>query len=288
MSLCRNQNITFEKIDPEIREKIIQYLILKKRILAGPEIAYIYKKNKNTPENINWIIRSGGPVLFFSPNMNLEKDIQNIRDILQSNNVEIQIIEGYQDILPKRVLIKQGGKPVAYLVDEVACSSYNEIKLDTKDSLRIGSPDTLSFIYLMISLLTDDDKVLEFPVNCFAQKFIQISDLFRDGKEKFPGFSVRCAGHQKTILEILKAREDRREADKEKKKKDRAKRKEIQNKEKGKETNKNKEKRKEKRKTNKRRPAKIDTKRRTRKNKVIKAKEKGKEKGKDAPALNRI
>ena len=292
MSLCRNQNITFEKIDPEIREKIIQYLILKKRILAGPEIAYIYKKNKNTPENINWIIRSGGPVLFFSPNMNLEKDIQNIRDILQSNNVEIQIIEGYQDILPKRVLIKQGGKPVAYLVDEVACSSYNEIKLDTKDSLRIGSPDTLSFIYLMISLLTDDDKVLEFPVNCFAQKFIQISDLFRDGKEKFPGFSVRCAGHQKTILEILKAREDRREADKEKKKKDRAKRKEMQNKEKGKETNKNKdkgkEKGKEKRKTNKRRPAKIDTKRRTRKNKVIKAKEKGKEKGKDAPALNRI
>jgi Poly(A) polymerase catalytic subunit len=291
-SLCRNQNITFEKIDPEIREKIIQYLILKKRILAGPEIAYIYKKNKNTPENMNWIIRSGGPVLFFSPNMNLEKDIQNIRDILQSNNVEIQIIEGYQDILPKRVLIKQGGKPVAYLVDEVACSSYNEIKLDTKDSLRIGSPDTLSFIYLMISLLTDDDKVLEFPVNCFAQKFIQISDLFRDGKERFPGFSVRCAGHQKTILEILKDREDRREVDKEKKKKDRAKRKEMQNKEKGKEKNKNKEKgngkeknkdkEKDKRKgkTNKRRPAKIDIKRRTRKNKVIKVK--------DAPALNRI
>ena len=132
----------------------------------------------------------------------------------------------------------------------------------------------------MISLLTDDDKVLEFPVNCFAQKFIQISDLYRDGKETFPGFSVRCAGHQKTILEILKAREDRREADKEKKKKDRAKAKEMKNKEK--EKNKGKGKQNEKRKTNKRRPAKIDTKRRTRKNKVIKVKVK------DAPALNRI
>ena len=108
---------------------------------------------------------------------------------------------------------------IAFITDKEITNEDNEIKLDTKDSLRIGSPDTLSFLYLMISLLTDDDKVLEFPVNCFAQKFIQISDLFRDGKETFPGFSVRCAGHQKTILEILKAREDRREVDKEKKKK---------------------------------------------------------------------
>ena len=229
--LCSAEKIKVPPIEPEYRESILQYLILKRRVFIGPELGFIYKEATKDNAYVNWIVRSGGCVIFFSPK--LDNDTESLKNILGEKGLSIEWIEGYQDILPRRVLIKKNKKPVAYFIDESACSSYFDLELKNSDTLRIASIDTCCYVYLMLGLLTDDDKVLEIPLKCLAERFVRFSNRLRGNPDsRFASFATNCAGHQKTIVEILREKAERVKAKRDQQQHDKVKHKDKKNKQK--------------------------------------------------------
>ncbi len=220
--LCNVEKIKVPPIDTDYRENILQYLILKRRVFVGPELGFIYKEAAKQDAYVNWIVRSGGCVIFFSPK--LDTDTESLKNILGEKGLAIEWIEGYQDILPRRVLVKKDKKPVAYLIDESACSSYFDLELKNSDTLRIASLDTCCYTYLMLGLLTDDDKILDIPLKCLAERFVRFTNRLRGNPEsRFSSFATNCAGHQKTIVEILREKAERVKAKREEEEKEKKK-----------------------------------------------------------------
>lgn len=217
--LCQTEKIKIPPIESDLRESILQYLILKRRVFVGPELGYVYKEATQEDSYTNWILRSGGCVIFFSPK--LDTDTESLKNILGDKGLGIEWIEGYQDIIPRRVLIRKDKKPVAYLIDESACSSYFDLELKNSDTLRIASLDTCCYTYLMLGLLTDDHIVLDTPLKCLAERFVRFSTRLRSNPDsRFPSFATNCAGHQKTIVEILREKAERVKAKREQQEKE--------------------------------------------------------------------
>lgn len=237
--LCTTEKIRVSPIDSEYRESIMQYLILKRRVFVGPELGFIYKEATKDDAYVNWILRSGGCVIFFSPK--LDTDTESLKNILGDKGLAIEWVEGYQDIIPRRVIIRKNKKAVAYLIDESACSSYYDLEMKNSDTLRIASLDTCSYTYLMLGLLTDDDKTLDIPLQCLAERFVRFSNRLRGNTDsRFSSFATNCAGHQKTIVEILREKAERVKAKREEQEKEKKKQKNTKQKNTKKKTRKHK------------------------------------------------
>lgn len=198
-------------IDPEIRQEILEYILSEERVLAGAEIGFVYRTyGLRSEPHMNWILRSGGPVVFYSPD--LEKDAEALKRILESKGVQIQKKQGYKDYIPTRVLIRKNHKLVAMLIDEISCNSYNTFPIQNFGTLRIASLDTLIYLYLMLGLLTDEQKVLGGSLLCLCQRLIELENKIRTAPySRFPMFSITCSGHQKSFVSLLREKAQRKE-----------------------------------------------------------------------------
>jgi hypothetical protein len=108
-------------------------------------------------------------------------------------------------ILPDRAVIRCNGKPVAMMIEDQACHSYNTIHLNNNKEFLVGSFDTLITFYLAIQIFTKDHLFFGYSIACLCQKLIELSSELRK-KEKafFPAFSVTCSGYQKSFPTLLK------------------------------------------------------------------------------------
>jgi hypothetical protein len=211
---CTERTPRINNIPPKIRQKVLEYLIQEKRVLAGAEIGFIYRSYADqTPPQMSWFLYSGGPLLFFSPN--LEKDAEAIQEILGQKGLTIQRKEGYGDYVPNRLVIRKNRQIVAYLIDEISCNSYNDVPIENGGTVRIASLDTLIYLYLMLGLMTDEAKTLGVSLLCLAQRYVELLNKMRLSRySRFPLFSIKCSGHQKTIRSLVRERALRAEKEK--------------------------------------------------------------------------
>jgi hypothetical protein len=211
---CSERTPRINNIPPKVRQKLLEYLIQEKRVLAGAEIGFIYRSYADpTPPRMTWFLYSGGPLLFFSPN--LEKDTEAIKEILGPKGLTIQRKEGYSDYIPTRIVIRKNRQIVAYLIDETSCNSYNDIPIENGGNVRIASLETLIYIYLMLGLMTDETKTLGVSLLCLAQRYVELLNKMRLSKySRFPLFSIKCSGHQKSIRSLVRERALRAEKEK--------------------------------------------------------------------------
>jgi hypothetical protein len=204
MRLCNDHKIPKKTINPFYRQKIIDYIIQEKYILAGAEVGFVYRKHEEADAEMDWILRSGGTILFFSSDF--DKDTEAIKDILGRKGVHVEDRKGTINVIPDRRLIRKGKQLVVYMIGQEACNSYNSLDLKEAGHIRIASIDTLITLYLQMGLLTEDEKILGIPILCLAQRFIQLANKLRTGT-KFPSFSIKCSGHQTTFQSLLRERD---------------------------------------------------------------------------------
>ncbi len=199
------------KIDPDVRQELLEYIVDEKRVLAGAEIGFIYRTyGQHQAPEMNWILRSGGPVVFFTPD--LEKDAQAIKSMFQGKSIKIDRKKGYKDYVPARFIIRKNRRIIAFLIDEISCNSYNPFFVKNLGTLQIASLDTLIYVYLMLGLLTDDLKQLGSSLLCICQRLIELEDKIRKAPySRFPLFTVTCSGHQKSFISLLREKAKRKE-----------------------------------------------------------------------------
>ena len=208
---CTERTPRIPTIDSRTREKIIQYIIQEKKVLAGAEVGFIYRSyNEREPGSMEWIVHSGGPIVFFSDD--LESDALDIQEIIGKKGTSIQKKSGYGDYIPSRYVVRKNKRIIAYLIDETSCNSYNEIPLGQYGSLRIASLDTLIYLFLLLGLLADETRTLGLSLLCVAQRFVELLNRIRSAPySRFPAFTVTCSGHQKSFATLLREKATRAE-----------------------------------------------------------------------------
>ena len=163
---------------------------------------------------MNWILESGGAIIFFSSN--IYKDAEKIQTLLGYKKTHRQTERGVEDFLPRRVLIKKGGQTVIMIIEEMACNAFNELEMGGR-TLRIASLDTLVYLYILLGIFTKDDDKIGVPLLCLAQRLVELENKIRiSPNHTFPLFSIKCSGHQKTYPSLLRAKVARIEAQKKK------------------------------------------------------------------------
>jgi len=211
INTCGEKRIEKRNIDPFYREKVVQFMISEKRVLAGAEVGFVYRRFENEKASMDWILYSGGTILLFSPD--IEQDAETIIDTVGVKGTQIIRKPGFANIFPNRILIRKNRQPLVYLIQEDACTSYNEIKLRKSGTIRIASMDSLITLYLQLGLLTKDEIFLGIPVLCLAQRFIELVDRIRKAPVgKFPAFSLQCSGHQISFMSLQRERQKRANA----------------------------------------------------------------------------
>jgi hypothetical protein len=206
---CTERTPRISSIDSKTREKIIQYIIQEKKVLAGAEVGFIYRTfNEREPSSMEWIVHSGGPIVFFSDD--LESDSLDIQEIIGKKGTVIQRKDGYGDYIPSRTIVRKNKRIVAYLIDETSCNSFNEVPIQQFGTLRIASLDTLIYLFLLLGLLADETKTLGLSLLCVAQRFIELLSRMRGAPfSRFPVFTITCSGHQKSFATLLRDKASR-------------------------------------------------------------------------------
>ena len=201
---CTERTPKIRSLPPKLREKLLAYIINEQKILAGAEVGFVYRSFREQPTSLEWILHTGGPILLFS--RNLEEESSTLKTLL-GKGVTVQQKEGYGEYIPSRAILRKNGRIIVCLIEEIACSSFNEIPISDLEVLRVASLDTLIYLYLLLGLLTDETKTLGISLLCVAQRFIELSARIRaSNNSRFPLFSITCTGHQKTFPSLLRER----------------------------------------------------------------------------------
>lgn len=210
MKVCGKEKWMPKNIPMDIREKIYEYCVDHKRILAGSRLERIYSKSLHSKKEITWEVREGGAVIFISPD--IKKDSLRLREALGFEGISIESYKAKGELIPPRLVILKNTQPIALILQETACHSYNIIKNDKRKSILIASLDTLITLYLSLALFTDDEeKIFGYSLMCVIQRFIDISNKLRKvvGKRQFPSFTLSCKGYQKTFATLVREKVDR-------------------------------------------------------------------------------
>ena len=229
VKLCKSHETSIEKtigsvfIPVSVREKILNYILENKRILAGADVALFYdvvlkSKTYHSP-SIQWFLKRNGIVVFMS--VEAIRDGIAIRDLFGdlSDTIKLETIHGSHESVPERVVLYYKNKPFLMIVQAIACHSYNTIVLkDRSEKLLIGSLDTLITLYYSLALFTEDHELIQTSILCLCQKLVELSKkLYKLGnKGPIPAFSISCVGYQKGFATLLREKAARIAAEKKK------------------------------------------------------------------------
>jgi|CryBogDrversion2_4_1035264.scaffolds.fasta_scaffold00694_2 hypothetical protein len=205
MKRCVKEKRFPHKIPIELRDLIHDFCIDNQRILAGARLEKLYFRALKGKTAVLWETREGGAVVFYSPDP--KKDALTIRQKLGFRGVEVRYFKEQGDIIPARLVLSLNGTPVALIIKETACHSYNTLK-DKKDRVvYIASLCTLASLYLSLAIFTNDEKdIFGFSLLCATQRFIEVNNQYQKTKVdlQFPHFSLDCRGYQKGYPTLLR------------------------------------------------------------------------------------
>ena len=197
----------------EFRKKILDYCIANQRILCNGPLSAIYAKGIRQG-NARFEIREGGPLLFTSPHP--KEDALTLKAIL---NEDITIYKHPErgEIVPLRIELRMGDKPICMFMEEIACHQHHKLPLRDGRTINIGSLELLITLYLSISIFTNHSSdYLGEKILCQVKDFIDLSaENYRANHSQFEAFSMDCQGHQVGFASLLKAKVGRVKAEKE-------------------------------------------------------------------------
>jgi hypothetical protein len=215
MKKCEKETRFPRKIPIEIREVLHDFCIDNNRTLAGARLDKIYQKSLHVKEDVKWITKEGGAIVFYSPDP--KKDALILRQQLGFQNVDVRYFNKKGDVIPARLVLRLHGIPIALIIQETACHSYNTLKDATGRTIHIASLSTLVSLYLSLAIFTkDEEEIFGFPLLCVTQRFIEVNNKLQSLKvaKQFPPFSLECHGYQKGYPSLLREKVQRIAAEK--------------------------------------------------------------------------
>lgn len=187
-------------IPQEIQRVIYDYIIENQRILCSGPLEKLYSRGLRSGTLTFQLPPKGdrGPILFTS--QTARGDAKQLKGLLGSG-VSLFIHKAHGEILPERTEVRLDGTTVAYIVQEVACHSYNTIPLADGKSILIGSLEFLITLYLSIGIFTNGMPNLL----CRVKSLIDLSQKSYVTKSHyFPAFALSCKGYQKGYATLLR------------------------------------------------------------------------------------
>lgn len=200
---------------------LLRYIIQQRRILAGADLVPFFEHAvKKRSTNVEWILGSKKPVIFFSPEpANDAKQIIDELSFLTRTKVPIRtkVYENQGlDVIPSIHILHQQGAPLVFIIEQSACHSYLNIPIKdetllgkglTHKVLRIASMDTLITLYFTFGFVQTAffDRG---AMDCLANQLVELSIRARRHPESFifPFVSIRCVGHQSSISSLIRAK----------------------------------------------------------------------------------
>lgn len=193
---------------------IVNFIIDNQCIFAGADLVPFYESAlKDHRANINWLLHSNKPILFYSSNT-----IEDAKKILSELNVSRTTVQKTftikyykstnMDMRPSCAVISQGKSPVLYIIHQHECHSYFNVPINKKEYgkiLKIASMDTLITLYFSFGFI----KNAHFEaIECLANQLVNLSMKARKQHDKFifPFISIKCSGHQTTMPSLIRKR----------------------------------------------------------------------------------
>jgi hypothetical protein len=105
-----------QKVVPS-KDKILEFIISRQRILANAELEYLYKRSLSTKQVV-YSHSEHGPLLFYSPD--IKKDAFDLKHILNNNSTKLIYYNGKGDFLPSRIHVLENSKLTAIFIEETA------------------------------------------------------------------------------------------------------------------------------------------------------------------------
>jgi len=211
---CKDSGQWYESLIPtDIRKKIIDYCIQQKRILCNGPLSSIYSKGIRHG-GARYEIGKGGPLLFMSPDP--KEDAVALKALLEED-ISLYKHSERGELVPLRIELRMGDKPVCMFIEESACHSLNAVALSDGRKINIASLELLITLYLSIDIFTNHSRdYLGEKIKCQIKKFIELSEEnYRATNSQFPPFSVNCQGHQTQFASLLRAKVERVKVEKE-------------------------------------------------------------------------
>jgi len=199
-----------EEVSLQTRKRILDFIISKGRIFANLDLENIYSKSLRT-KNLKYNITRGGELVFYSPDP--KKDAFELRDFLYNKNLQILYYKGFGDTLPNRIRILDNSVPIAIIVEETACHSFNNILTTDNKILNIASLQTLITLYYSFYFFTKSEKSYLCEIGKCVTTF---SKLVQSKISMFDPFPIDCAGYQKGYPTLLREKKERIKKEKEK------------------------------------------------------------------------
>jgi|LauGreDrversion4_2_1035121.scaffolds.fasta_scaffold158790_1 hypothetical protein len=192
-----------------IRDKINQFCVQNKRILAGARLENLYLKSL-TEKKVYWETRKGGAVVFFSPN--IKDDALAIKKMLGIKGIDIEYFKAKGDLVPPRLVVSLNKESIALIIQETACHGYNTLTTKDGQEVFIASLENLITLYLSLSIFTEDEKnIFGFSLLCAVGQFIRVNNVIQRTKtiRQFSPFPLKCRGYQKGFPTLLREKASR-------------------------------------------------------------------------------
>jgi hypothetical protein len=212
---CSGGGQWYESLIPtEMRKTILDYCIRQQRILCNGPLAAIYSKGIRHG-SAQYEIRQGGPLLFTSPEP--KDDAAAVKTLLADDRIVLYKHPERGELVPLRIELRMGDKPICMFIEETACHSLNRIPLADGRKINIASLEFLITLYLSIDIFTNHSRdYLGEKILCQVKKFIELSqENYKATGSQFPPFSMDCQGHQIGFASLLRAKVARVKTEKE-------------------------------------------------------------------------
>ena len=208
------KSIKPNSIPNNIQDILYSFIIQNQRVVANIELHAIYKKSLKYKQVVFNTSIDNGTIIFYS------NDMKHDTQILKSLIPEIQLIYYTEkgDFLSNRISIRYNNKPIALLIEETACHSYNTMKTNTGETINVASLETLITLHYSLYFFSKTEKVNL----CTIGKTIKLhTALASSTVSMFSAFPTLCYGYQKgfpTLLAEKLARANKTKKNKTKKK----------------------------------------------------------------------
>jgi len=199
------------RLNKQLHELLIQYIIDNNLIFAGAELKRIY--SKPTTKRVGYVLKSQSPVLAYAENPAFHVPVieQLIQTYEPSGTVKVVHWASIGNGFPELWGIQLNGQLVFVCLKEEFCYSYNTVQLPNSSSMYIVSLDTAITLFYMLTYLHGLEGIVPTNLLCFADSLVTISKNTRDKGSPgvYPLFVAQCHGHQALKTSLLRAKAER-------------------------------------------------------------------------------
>lgn len=207
---------------------IFKYIVQNRLLFAGADLKNLYEKLLKTTQHLK--ITNRYPIAVYVKD--LQHDTKLLENILldfhrlthpfsqlqKYSTIVSHTYEGINgDMIPPISVIFKNNYPVVLLIQETACHSYYNWPLETGETLRVASIDTLVTLFFALGLRGQGAKLAKDMTGFLAgferlaREIVRIAQKSRSKKTKFPFpfLSLDCEGYQQSYRSLIKEKVER-------------------------------------------------------------------------------